>query len=690
MMKLKIFLHADMVQDLTLLINKQYVIGRNSECDIVLDDPKVSRQHAKIYFDGSQWNMELISRFGKLKKEGFDVESTKIADEDEFSISTFKLIFIKSEDSQYGSSSQSQVSYGVSDISESPQFSMSVADHQMPESEDIDDSNSDVDDFSEFRDEASSAIQLEDTNAGFGDSTAVNVSLGEPFLRIIYKTGKEDMYRLEGNHWVIGRSEKIDVRVKDSRCSRKHIVVTKEGTEFFLKDLGSSNGTSVNSSKIGREQKIGIQSGDEILIGDSILRFELRDPNFEAKINQLPVVIHNSPIKFGNQDIIPIGSPGAMVPQSPGGALGQIIPQRGMGKNTKNKKVIYIAVALIAVAGVFGLSDGKPKNETKNSKEMASKKSPWDALSFEQQEFIKARYNTAYNFYIQGSYELALTEVEKIHSILPSGYVDKELPDKNSKQLEKFSRTGIERERELNRIAVQKKQQRLFQEKLDEQMQRCINLGAQASSAQLQECFSFILENQPNNPTALQMISAAKEREQNRLLMAQQRATQQRLAGKGSALYNQAVAIERSGDFLDAIEAYQVHIRSNFPDPRNLKSKSRQAIAQLKSGIKTKTSSLYNEAITAYENDNHRKALELLQKLLEIDPSNIEAEDKSREISSKLYIKLKSIYEDSILFENHGEITEAKNAWLKIKDQDIKGGRYYKKVVIKLRKYGIE
>ena len=70
----------------------------------------------------------------------------------------------------------------------------------------------------------------------------------------------------------VGRDSTCQIRLADSEASRTHAEITPtELGGFDLVDLGSSNGTVVNGTKVVRHKLIG---GDRILIGSTLLLFE--------------------------------------------------------------------------------------------------------------------------------------------------------------------------------------------------------------------------------------------------------------------------------------------------------------------------------------------------------------------------------------------------------------------------------
>lgn len=85
---------------------------------------------------------------------------------------------------------------------------------------------------------------------------------------------------LEREEVVLGRAVAADVRLNDSKVSRRHAAIETivnpetNAAEYVITDSDSRNGTFLNGEQITRET---LQSGDKIGIGDYILRFELLD-----------------------------------------------------------------------------------------------------------------------------------------------------------------------------------------------------------------------------------------------------------------------------------------------------------------------------------------------------------------------------------------------------------------------------
>lgn len=85
---------------------------------------------------------------------------------------------------------------------------------------------------------------------------------------------------LEREEVILGRAIEADVRVNDTKVSRRHARINavsdskSQNTNYVLTDLSSRSGTFLNGQNVSQEI---LQNGDKITIGDHILRFELLD-----------------------------------------------------------------------------------------------------------------------------------------------------------------------------------------------------------------------------------------------------------------------------------------------------------------------------------------------------------------------------------------------------------------------------
>ena len=93
---------------------------------------------------------------------------------------------------------------------------------------------------------------------------------------------------LPGDHWVVadapvvvGREEPADARVDDEALSRTHFLVVREGQDYFLVDLNSSNGTWVKGGRVSARK---LQAGEIIHAGESAFCFGLAPLSADTQV----------------------------------------------------------------------------------------------------------------------------------------------------------------------------------------------------------------------------------------------------------------------------------------------------------------------------------------------------------------------------------------------------------------------
>lgn len=80
---------------------------------------------------------------------------------------------------------------------------------------------------------------------------------------------------VEKDAFLIGRGTDCDLQLNDTVISRHHCVLTQRSGKITLADLGSSNGTYVNSQRLVSQTNV--KSGDEIRIGAFRFYIDLGD-----------------------------------------------------------------------------------------------------------------------------------------------------------------------------------------------------------------------------------------------------------------------------------------------------------------------------------------------------------------------------------------------------------------------------
>jgi transcriptional regulator with GAF, ATPase, and Fis domain len=112
-----------------------------------------------------------------------------------------------------------------------------------------------------------------------------------------------DVFRLEGGQTlVIGRASSNEIPVADERASRRHAEIYSEGDTWYLRDLGSRNGTLLNGSKI--DAPTPLSPGNQIVVASCRMTFVLSLTDYVPTTND-PDGTNDSPASQTQSDLPP-------------------------------------------------------------------------------------------------------------------------------------------------------------------------------------------------------------------------------------------------------------------------------------------------------------------------------------------------------------------------------------------------
>ena len=127
---------------------------------------------------------------------------------------------------------------------------------------------------SEFEDDwdektaVAAAAEIDQPAPGTGGSDAMLVVLTGPAIGRSYALSEKSVS--------LGRSEAAGIYIPDPRISREHCRIFREGSTYLVADLGSTNGTFVDSTRV--EAPIPLQNGMRIQLGShSVVKFQRMD-----------------------------------------------------------------------------------------------------------------------------------------------------------------------------------------------------------------------------------------------------------------------------------------------------------------------------------------------------------------------------------------------------------------------------
>jgi len=152
--------------------------------------------------------------------------------------------------------------------------------------------------------------------------------------------------KLNREIFTIGRRPNNDIQIDNLAISGEHAILTMRGSEAFIEDLNSTNGTKVNNQDV--QQKQHLKDGDEILIGKHILHFFSEKPSENTDFEKT--------MMLGRPPIASAPKPAA-TPSTPPPTKSSIEPQT---------EVIHTAPSLGVIRVMSGGNTGKELVLNKN------------------------------------------------------------------------------------------------------------------------------------------------------------------------------------------------------------------------------------------------------------------------------------------------------------------------------------
>ncbi|MBN1679824.1 MAG: FHA domain-containing protein [Anaerolineae bacterium] len=91
----------------------------------------------------------------------------------------------------------------------------------------------------------------------------------------------------EATELTIGRREGCDVCLSyDSQVSREHAMLSYDGEQFWLEDIGSTNGTFIGEERV--TSRVGVKPGQLFRVGRTWLRVEPMAQFISSSDDDLP------------------------------------------------------------------------------------------------------------------------------------------------------------------------------------------------------------------------------------------------------------------------------------------------------------------------------------------------------------------------------------------------------------------
>ncbi len=647
MARLIIFRNNEKIQDLDLQAQNDWVLGRSSSCDIVLEgSPEISRQHLKLYLNGADWTVEVLSRFGVLYQDGSKVPSIHLKHGQKFEVPPFSFVFENevsgaralpvdafsnlSGPHSFGSSSSSSHSVAVGSFGAAP--------------------------------------------ADVSDKTSVGQTRIQPYLKVCNEHDEPvQLFSLDGSSWVGGRDATCTLFIDNAKFSRRHFEIRIDEGIYMVRDLGSSNGTLLNGDPLLSQEWVPFRSGDVLTIVDWKIYFELRDPRYEERLMQVSADLRHSMI--GHEQM-----PGDY--QSAGGMPSMQGAIGGGRKKPVNWVRILIAIIVVGGLGAY-LTGGDDKSSS--DAPAASKKTAGvlEKLTPQQQQYVKDTYRLADRLFKEGRYEMARQEVAKIHQLVPVY--------EESKNLEKLAEVAIQTQLDKQKAEAQERERLEMEEKIQLVVKGCRQkVNSKIDMKTIDDCLGSVMALNPDHPDIQALKAQVDQIVSKRLQDQEKRAEYQGLVRRQKALYDKAVSLKQAGKPLEAIVAYGTVVDSRLPDPENYKVESKREIASIQQKLTKQQNELEAKSNDQHKSGNLKGAIVTLKQAIEINPENETLKGRMNSMLGELKKQMQNLYQEGVLEESVGEVETAKAKWKKIIELSLPEEDYYKKARTKLKKYEAE
>ncbi len=275
-------------------INKErLILGRDAECDFVLEGTEFSRKHVEIQYKSDAIYISNISTGGVIKIGNKETEYAELRQDEEVVVGKYILKWTLSHGKANNLAPQAENSEedfnGFSDGQSSQDPNHSSDQSQSSNHLLTDDSLSGIG-LSPATTPSGDLMMNPEMEEALSQEKTVQVSNSSfGMFRIISGEVAGREIKLEhGKEWIVGRAKECHVAINNTKISRHHFKVTQISSGFRIKDLDSSYGIKVNGVGV---KEAPLKSLDIITAGPVEIQFIIADKN----ISDIPDISSNVP-----------------------------------------------------------------------------------------------------------------------------------------------------------------------------------------------------------------------------------------------------------------------------------------------------------------------------------------------------------------------------------------------------------
>ncbi|MCX6113131.1 MAG: FHA domain-containing protein [Proteobacteria bacterium] len=724
-MKIQILKEGKLIKEYNI-VKDSFNLGRSDECDIVVLEDGIARKHIEFKKSGKKsFSFVKKSKFGLLSKDGETVTQVTISAGENIEVGDITLSFVKGQDieekpivqEEQDNLEQADVEEKKEKIPEKEKanndfdfFTMSgnqeIPDVKKKEEErekEKEKEKSKLVKKEETKKETKSELKKEEVPTAHGQPAVEILSkqdageatiVGSTYLlyQLIAISGpyKDKVFSLEKDVVIIGRAKNIDIVLIDDLVSREHTRLYKQGVDYYLIDLNSSNGTKVNGKKILEPVILG--SGDIIEIGSSTLRFMVINPQAQNAhgVDAGLEDVHGG--KAVIEKVAPIKSEGEIR------KIEKSFGYKGE-QPAKKKKLIPIAIGIfiVIIVIVFMLPSSKkeqpkkPEIQTQQIPPEEKKEEIPEVQCTEQGSFCQlppgvqkqllAEYDVGVKLFKNFQFELAEDRAQQILSKVPDWSKAKELLELAGTEKEKL----LQQKREEEDVQVKK----MLEAKLAKLVREAQELMRQEKYDKVKEVVSKIFEIDPNNQEAKKFIDKIEEINAQREKLAQKRAEFIAALSKYKNSFSEGKKFYDRKEYMKAIETFQRCLALPMLDSGDAKNVREDCKKLLDDSNKLLRESITPELTVAEElftSGQFREAIASYQRVLKIDYKNKTAKTRIEEAKRSIDDDARESYSRAAIAESVSDFKNACLLYYKVVQIAIPGSKYYTDALSKTKK----
>lgn len=696
MIQFSIFVEGKQISQVSEGEAKEISIGRSPGCVIRLPDPGISRLHATVKHSRTGWVLEKKSQYGGLAVNGQEVENAVLQGGEEIIIGNFVMRVNVSDEAKAAAApaqEKSGLTPGLVDVKPAAGRKEATGTGNIAPGREP---------GAETKELAAPPVY----QAGESSRTNIARNLAVGYLRFEPGAANVTEYVIKKDRVLLGRASTCDIVLYEKKASRKHIEIRREGLSFYLKDLGSANGTFVNEKRVDAAELI---AGDAIKVGDSRFEFSIENKEFFAKRDQfMPVPLAALPAggaseaalsgertNAGQNAIAGLGIPDV------GGGTGSIsatehddIAQeksllkkrwKQFWKLPRQKRIAIILAAAIILPFLF--ADNEPK-KAGPARVVRDKDGTiirrFENLSDKNKKIVLGAYKEILAARTAKDYQKMLDNSMTILRLV-TDY-------KDTKIYQAEAQRGLEEEEKRN----EEEKVRKFQEQLALEVAQLVvkaekvfqeALEKPEKRAELDILIQEIYTKDPNNTTAQSWQARIKQKLADEARERDLAEQEKRLKETAEAEFAKLEDLFLKEKYVDALQ-----FAETLPKIGYTKDGFLERVETKNAEIRQKLASVIDPLLEVAErerlsNGDLVKAKEHYNKVLAVDPENQKALEGQEAIRNVLHLRAKRLYAQAILAESVTSLDEARMNLMKCLQVAPDKDPYRRRCEAKLEKY---